>query len=790
MSAPRWRIREGTAFVLLVLVWALLRVVPSVPHVLPAPGETVLLGNDPWFHLHQLTGAVEHFPRILRWDVGALYPEGSRVAAAGLFHLGLAAVAKGLGIPATETDALALVLALSPVVLGAASLGFLFLLAREIGGHRLAWVTLIVRIVFPGGELERTLFGFGDQHAAEILLVTASLWAWVRWAREAPVDRASLWKRGASGVFAALPVAVFLFTWFGAPLFLAVLIVSFWMVEGIGICQGRREPLPAAAIAFFAGIFTTSALVGLSWPEGILVPEAWRFSLVALAAQVALMIVVKKVADRSQGTIRPIAALGVLSGLLLLVAGGFLVLNPRVISLAEQFLGTANRGVSEHALGPQQVWWWDYGLLLPWLVFGIGWGVIHAPAKAHRMVFAAIGCWVVLASLRSDFFYLTGALSPLAIAFGALRFRDGMMTRGRHRLALLPAGCAGLSLLLAVPLGWLRAPGITRDEVADMVVATRPWRESMAWLKAEAEGSPILPTALVEPWRKRDGFSYPPGTGAVFTHWQFGNLVPTLARRIAVSARSRSPEFIEWFLETDEASSHRRLGAVEGIRYLVLDATSACDLFATEALQAGVRAADLQVADGALWKGVPLRSYGEPFRQSIGANLYLGDGTAMEGYRFVHESREQVFVRYRLLPEEALVTLRSDLIEDATELDALRPLTGTGEVWREEGGYLCYSGQVLPAVKVFERVTGAVLEGKAVPGMNVSLQLSFAVSGSGREINYRREAVADGEGKVAFRVPYATGAGGEPYRLHLGEAEVRQVRVSEKDIREGAVIPF
>jgi asparagine N-glycosylation enzyme membrane subunit Stt3 len=793
MSAPRWRIREGAAFVLLVLIWTLLRVVPSLPHVLPGPGETVLLGNDPWFHLHQLTGAVEHFPRILRWDVGTLYPEGSRVAAAGLLHLGLATVAKGLGLAATETDALAFLLAVSPVVLGAASLGFLFLLAREIGGRRLAWATLIVRIVFPGGELERTLFGFGDQHAAEILLVTASLWAWVRWTRVGAGDRTSLGKLVAGGVFAALPVAVFLFTWFGAPLFLATLIVSFWMVEGVAIGQGRREPVHAAAIACFAGILAITAIVGWLWREGIMVPEAWRFSLAALAVQVALMFVVKTMTDRSRGPVRPIAALGVLSGLLVLVAGGFLFLNPRVIFLAGHFLGPANRGISEHALGPQQVWWWDYGLLLPWLVLGIGWGVIHAHSKAHRTVFAVIGCWVLLASLRSDFFYLTGALSPLAIAFGATRFREMMSARGRFRIALLPEVCAGLTLLLAAPVGWLRAPYITRGEVAPLVVATRPWREAMAWLKDDTEVSALSPTALVEPWRKRDGFAYPPGTGAVFTHWQYGNLVPTLARRIAVSARSRSPEFIEWYLESNEESSHLRLGAVEGIRYLVLDAVSACDLFATEALQAGVRAADLQVADGAVWQGVPLKSYGEPFRRSIGANLYLGDGTAMERYRLVHESRDQAFVRYRLLAEEGLVSMRSDLVgaDSDPDVDAFRPLTGTGEVWREEGGYTCYSGQLLPAVKVFERVAGAVLQGEFAPGETVSLELRHVVPGSGREIVYRREGVAGVDGRVKFRVPYATAAA-SPYRITpSGPGAVeKQVTVGEAQVTTGATIDF
>ena len=52
------RLLEATALVLLVLVWAGLRLAPAIPNVAPGAGETVLLGNDPWFHLHQTRAAV------------------------------------------------------------------------------------------------------------------------------------------------------------------------------------------------------------------------------------------------------------------------------------------------------------------------------------------------------------------------------------------------------------------------------------------------------------------------------------------------------------------------------------------------------------------------------------------------------------------------------------------------------------------------------------------------------------------------------------------------------------
>ena len=59
--------------------------------------------NDPWFHLHQTFGAIEHFPHLIRWDVGTFYPTGGRVAAAGLFNLVAAGFALVFGLGACRT---------------------------------------------------------------------------------------------------------------------------------------------------------------------------------------------------------------------------------------------------------------------------------------------------------------------------------------------------------------------------------------------------------------------------------------------------------------------------------------------------------------------------------------------------------------------------------------------------------------------------------------------------------------------------------------------------------------
>ena len=685
-------------------------------------------------------------------------------------------------------------------MLGALSLVLLFGLAREIGGRRLAWVALLVRVAFPGGELERTLLGFGDHHAAEIFLGTAVLWAWVWWWKRFGVEDS--WKGNVSGIAASIPLVVFLFTWIGAPLWVAFVSLAFWSAWLSSVWRGEASGREVFRfLPFFSAIPALAGMTAIVWPEGVMVPEILRITLVALALQVILIL--------GMGAGLPIVierrgcrfAVLAIAGSALLALLFVIVAHPATLRLTKTFLSPANAGIAEHVSFPFSRIWADYGLLAPWVVYGLIAGARRVNPWPLRVVFWGIGFWGLLAFWRSDFFYLTGALFPLAAATGMWSFIDLAQgwrrgKRGSDSWRWVPWISVLVSLGVLWPLGRLRPPLIERDEIKTMVVATKPWRETMSWLREKTAVPPVSPTFLAPSWRKRDGFTYPPGTDAVFTHWQFGNLVCTLGERIAVSARSRSSEFIDWFLVPEEPVSLQRLERLGEVRYLVLDAVSVCDTFATEAIQAGIPVESIQVSDGVKWQGITLKSYGEPFRRAIGANLYLGDGVSMERYRLVHESEEKSFVRYRLLPEEDLVVLRSDLVE-ASDLETLSSLANSGAAWREEGGYLAYSGQILPSVKIFELVEGALLEGSLSPGERVSLELPLLVTNSGREFRYRRDVVAGDDGRVRIRVPYATETGNgkgvralTPYRIRGEGGREGEVGVTENQVREGSTVSF
>jgi len=93
--------------------------------------------------------------------------------------------------------------------------------------------------------------------------------------------------------------------------------------------------------------------------------------------------------------------------------------------------------------------------------------------------------------------------------------------------------------------------------------------------------------------------------------------------------------------------------------------------------------------------------------------------------------------------------------------------------------------------RVYELVTGALLEGNAAPGQRVLLELPL-YHDTRRVVSYRASARADAEGRYAFRVPYTTvsedgGRGGRlaaRYRLRSQGRKAR-VGVSEDDVTTG-----
>lgn len=775
------------------LLWLAGRVIPAMPVVFPETGGPVLLGNDPWFHLHQTRGSVANFPKLLRWDIAANFPKGRRSDAAGAFNQIAAALAILTGGREPGREHLIRVLAWTPVVFGLLSLAFAYGIGRELGGPRLGVLAVACRVLFPGGELERTLLGFGDYHALEILLASVSVWSFLKFSKSENVRD----PRFPAALLASIPAALFFFTWLGAPVHLLLFLAAFWIAFTFTPGKGDAAKTAAKSLAYFAALFLWIGIIGWIHPQAILAPGLFRITLTGLFVHVLLLFLVLRWLCRSPRSGE--ALRWILPVVLILVFAITLFVSPSLRDHLRSLFEPRSPFIAEHESVGWQSWWVNFGPLLPWLGFGlVAMGQGSLPSSSRLALLYGLG-WALLWQISSDFGYQAAAWIPLLAAFGlesAIRRFDTW----KPAPWALPTATLGLTAFLFV-IASIRVPWMKEEEVRRLLVATPAWTESMDWLR-ENTPPPALPTTyLAAPWDPKNGFEFPTGSYGIFSHWQHGNLICALAVRHAVSASSYSPVFARWMLTRTEAASLRHLDKNGPVSYLVLDAKSICDSFLGEAVQAGVSVDDIQVEEGeADLHGVrvPMISFGEPFRESTGARLYLGDGSGFEHYRLVHESAQESFIRYRMIPELEAVTLLSTSIETPEQKAEWLPLTKSGQTWTEDGGsYFCYSGGFVPTVKVFARVSGCRLEGTASPGAKVRITLPLRSETSGRTFVHRSEATADPSGKVHLLIPYSTERDAPRTSVHAtGSCRIESggktidLEISELDVATGALRTF
>ncbi len=782
---------------LLVAVWVLLRVLPLYDHVFPEGETGVLLGNDPWFHLHQCIGAAEHFPSMLRWDIGAFYPEGSRAGAAGFFNLGIGGLGRLISGSPPSADILIRLLAWSPIVFGALSLIALYFVVKGFLGSNFAILACTLRVLFPSQELGRTLLGFGDYHAAEILFSILILWTFILYARRME-SRPSVKVSMLYGLLCSIPLTLLLFTWAGAPLYVAIIIATFWINAFVSMRQGRTD-LKQTGLhwPYFGSILLLYGSFSILFPDWIMKQKAFPFTCGALFAQMGICFALALLPEKQSRSLQSRALIALLT-LLLLVAGTIWMVSPPLRRFAEEFLLARNPFVAEHTSVGFVVLWKDFGPLLFWIPLALIFAFRRSTAPLFRFAIFYCFVWILLWGVTKDLGYTASSLIPILTVCGFKLIFD--LAREKRR-SFMPAVIWGgaVSLLVAcalmIPDGWGNRPWMRKGDYTGIIKATKPWRDSLTWLREHSPELPLTPTALVEPWIRKEGFDYPPGSYGVLCHWQNGNLVNVFARRFVISARGSKGKFIRWFLSKSDTASHRALKDLGDVRYVVVDATSVCECLPGEILRNGGDIRNFQVVESIRTVDgieVPIVSFGNDFRRSVGARLFLGDGYDLSRYRLVYESSDTSFLRYRSLSESGIVELRSTALDDEVKRELFEPMAKLGSVWRE-GEYLCYSGEILPTVKVFEIVRGARALGRISGTEPVKVQITLRCSITNRTFTYAQSETPDQEGKVSFLLPYPTGQWDDsstvhstgPYRVSVGENFLGTLEVSEEDVRKG-----
>ena len=737
-----------------------LRIFPGWSYVVRPDGEFRLPDPDAYFHFRQSIYTVQHFPRLLRWDDLSFYPSVLRNDAAGLYDLTLAGLAKLVALFGLDPlRALWWVCLWFPPLCATAILPLVYVLVRRQATLAIALMMALWYVLLPGLTLSHMTLGICDHHVVEMLtgvLCVLLLGRLVKRERERP----TAWWRPAWGT--ALPLVLLQFTWLGGPLFAAIFgLAGLGQLAADVLAGSGAGASVRAGIRYWLAFLLLTGGAGVLCPGLVLVLNLWHATVVGAVGAIGGLAVTGWFFATPWLRLRPAPRLALGVGMLAVLAYLLITFSETVSTLVVVGLSHKPLTVAENQVVTARFYFGVtglaglLGLLAP--LAGIVTGVWRRPAwwiAVLPSVFFIAIWW------RSYDYGYEGALHAILLTgyfFGALATDlapDRARRRGRYLRPAL-AVCTVAVVLCRWPAGWT-APWVLTGKWYETLsgLPSDGWVDAMRWLRTATPPPPPLPAVPVPG-------QLPRGRVGVLTDWDDGNFVNTLARRPATSSRFPTAERTAPLFLTTEAAVRAAIlddsTVAAAVRYVALAPETISQSFNTHRETIGLPAQDFlgqtTFVDG-LGRVVEVPTLGRGYDDAFAVRLLVGDGAGFAHFRLVFESRQECFLRFIYYPRLNAIVPQASLLRTA----ALRALavqdTALG-LWPENGGS-AYLGHVLAAVKIFEQVPGARLEGPAPPGATVVVTIPLRLHTSGRTWQYRQSRRAGTDGRFALTVPYAT----------------------------------
>ncbi len=528
-----------------------------------APWDDVLGGsrvnfleNDSWYHVRLAESQVHNFPHRITVDPYAA-PGGQYVAVAPLLDTIIATTVFVTQGREASTDYIERVAAFVPAIAGVLAVAAVWALATLAFDRRAGFIAGLLAAVLPGHFLDRTLIGFVDHHALEVLFSIGTL-AFI----------ASGWAIGAG-----VCLGLYLLTWASGSYF--VFILAVWILVTALIAPASRR-VAARRIAISGAVALAIVLVFQD-------PGLYRYGtqITALMGLIVAAVTVMYFADHVMKAIAVAAVTAVA------VVAMLWMIAP---SLVNQILTDLNRfGVDQTRMAVLEArplflysgnWTWSQ----PWVFFRTGFyvgliavaGLAFATWRSRRADHILILCFTIANYVatfgQNRFGYYLVPATAVVISWLAVKILDwgGVPHRDNanpQRKRLLPFQ---REIAVIVIAGAVVAPNLMPAALATRRAAGMPqyWFDAMQWLRTktpEPFGSPDF-------YYARYGITATPASFSVMSWWDQGYWITETARRVPISnpTQSGAGKAAKFLTATDEASALGNL-APDHVKYVVVD---------------------------------------------------------------------------------------------------------------------------------------------------------------------------------------------------------------------------
>ena len=544
--------RLDLVFVLAILaVAAVLRLWAPWSTVLGAP-RVNFLETDAWYHVRLVESQVRNFPHHVTLDPYAS-PMGQYVAVAPLLDLLISTtvvVTQGTG---ASTQYIERVAALVPAVIGVMAVGVVWGLGTLAFGRRAGFIAGLLAALLPGHFLDRTLVGFVDHHALEVLLSLAVI-ASLAWSLRIP-DPGSRIPAVAAGVLLGL----YLLSWSSGAYFVAIL--AGWMML-VPLVSRAGDAFAAARATAIASAIALIMVVGLQDPNLF----RYNTQVAALAALLLLSLLVLILADRL------LMAVGALAGVLVLFVIGAYWADPELVHLVASDLARFQPDPTRMAVleaRPLFLYSGNWVWTQPWVFFRSGFylgliaGVLLAASvwRSRRLdhllilIFTVVNYVATVGQNRFGYYLVPasalviGWMCSLVLDWGGVPHADNprpavkpWFPMQREVAIILVAGVAVAPNLVPAALTTTRAGGMPDY-----------WAAAMEWMRTQT------PEPFDSPgyYYARYGATNSPAAYSVMNWWDQGYWLIQAAHRVPVSNPTQTGAWqsAAFLTATDEAEA-------------------------------------------------------------------------------------------------------------------------------------------------------------------------------------------------------------------------------------------
>ena len=722
-----------------------------------------LLEADNYEHLRKVLVVLNNFPWFPPFDFYMGYPVGTANITNPFFDLILAFIVRALlvfygGLYAVET----LVAVLPPVLGMLVVFPFFFWLRESFGSNRALAASLVLALL--PAHIFTTMVGRPDNELAEPLAAAALFFLYSLSLRR-PSLVSGLRQYIVPALTGVMVFASILF-WRGAVLWWAIVAAhTFFLMLFSGKENWRGFWKNGATI------FGAAAIAALIYCliDPFNVKPGFNFNTVSWFHVVAAILIAAGL--WSTAFFLSLREKGRSFGLSFLYGGAVLVGALVVFAIIAPgfFMGIFE---GTQVVGGGNVWTKTIAQYRPLLTDDAGRFSLSAPLRASTAFLFLAPVVLIALSLPGRLKNSGPAYSFFVLSGWALFLLSLINGRYENVFTLTVAACGGVFLSAIYNLLKGGSVAVTRRSIGAIIAAavaivllypsapfyrvlamSQPFlikgdlEDTLYWLRSATPAT----SHFLEPWKKPEY--------SVMARWEFGGWIEYIAQRPSVATvygmeTHGLKDSAEFFLATDEKEF---LDVIDrnGVRYFILSKTLGALPEYAEILGRDASGYLVTKPDET---GAPVWQTGEKFFRLVQTGLYMADG------------------------------------QETTAPIPFKPVSGVRLVYESPSAsdVRGFAGEI-KQYKVFERVKGARLIGRARPGVKVTLS-GTVVTNQGRAFQTVREAVADSSGRFVIEAWYPTVNQGEfktgvngAYTLRIGSAS-KGLFVSEEDIINGATL--